>query len=612
MISLLPDDIGLLDALESEVSAEGMRGHWERLMEFSKEMPYAVAGSPGEEAAFQYIKGVLDGYGVPSRLLRFPAFIKTPMPSSLRIISPRAMDVQCAPHRAVVSSPPEGTEAEMIYVEEENLGRVECKGKVVLADEGGLGTRSILMLQEMGAAGIVAVSRDSFMPTIIHQSSDFSVSGNPTPDNFHLMPRMPMVKVSHADGQELKGFCAQGPVRVNMKSRVEAGWKTLPLLEAEIEGMKEPEKFVLVNGHVDTPFSPGVTDNMSGCVAMLELARIFNEHRDRLGRSIRICFWSGHETAAYAGSVWYNDEFWHELRYNCVAFLNIDSPGARGATEYSEKGVWPSPELWSLVKESISRATGKACESYRWPGRSGDRSFWGTGFPAVFLCATLPEGQLDPFVGFSGLGWWWHTPWATLDRGDEDALASNTRVYLDFILAICNAQVLPMNFVDLADKLLEILDDLQRRADKVRGYFNLYPVLERAHEFKSLSERLEGVRRDMMARCQGSPNDAGLAEALKALNHCIMWVSRHINLVACTDSEKTEQMSMEHFGRFPFPGLEGILELERMPLPYPGPSPDFMLLVTKLKRQRNKAVDGFVLANDEIRRALGLLSDMNG
>ena len=70
MIYLLwisPDDRSLLDVLESEVLVNGMLKRMENIMEFSKEMPYMVAGSPGEEAAFQYMKGVLDGYDVPSR-----------------------------------------------------------------------------------------------------------------------------------------------------------------------------------------------------------------------------------------------------------------------------------------------------------------------------------------------------------------------------------------------------------------------------------------------------------------------------------------------------------------------------------------------------------------
>jgi len=460
----------------------------------------------------------------------------------------------------------------------------------------------------MGAAGVVAMSRDSFKPSVIHQSSDFSVSGNPTSDNYHLIPRLPMVKVSHADGQMLKSLCMRGPVRANMKARVDVGWRMQPILEAEIKGIGEPDKFILVNGHVDTPFSPGVTDNVSGCAALMEIARVFNKHKERLTRSIRILFWSGHETGAYAGSVWYNDEYWHDLRYNCVAFLGVDSPGAKGATEYSERGVWPSPELWGLVKESISHATGKTCETYRWPGRSGDRSFWGTGLPSVWLCATLPEEELDPFVGFSGLGWWWHTPWATLDRADKDDLASNVKVYVDFTFALCNAPILSMNFVDMADKMLPILEDLQEKADKIRAHFNIYQVLGRVREFKKLAEDLERLNEEVIARYEGAEDKEAFEPIFEEINRCIMWTSRHLNLIACTDAGKTEQMTMEHFGRFAFPGLQPMLELAELPLPYPGLVPDFMLLKTKLVRERNNVEDGFVLA---INRIKGTINEVN-
>lgn len=604
MIWLSSHDEKLLNDLVSEVSADEMWKHMEAIMELSKEFPYMVAGSPGEESAFLYMKKELDNYGVPARILKFPAFIKTPLPSSLKIISPREMYVQCAPHRTIVSSPFEGIKDELIYIEPDHLGEKECKNKIVLTEEAGLRTNKIRLLQHMEAAGAVAISRDTFMPTVIHQSSDFSVSGNPTSKNYHLIPKLPMVKVSFEDGQKLKSLCMQSPVIAKMKACVDVRWKTQLILEAEVKGTKDPDKFVLVNGHVDTPLSPGVTDNVSGDVSMMEIARIFNKHKDKLDRSIRFCFWSGHETGAYAGSVWYNDEYWHDLRYNCLAFLNIDSPGAKGATEYSERGVLPSPELWDLVKKSIYHATGKTCETYRWPGRSGDRSFWGTGFPAVFLCATLPEEKLDPFVGFSGLGWWWHTPWATLDRADKDDLASNTKVYVDFIYTLCNALILPMNFMDMADKMYDILEDLNKSTDKIRTHFNLNPVLDRATEFKVQAEALENLMNKIKSGYESSKKKEDYKPIFAELNHCLMWVSRHLNLITCTDAEKTEQMSMEYFGTLPFPGLQPILDLAKFPLPYAGTTPEFMLMKTMLTRQRNKAEDGFVLAINEIKNTI--------
>jgi len=153
-----------------------------------------------------------------------------------------------------------------------------------------------------------------------------------------------------------------------------------------------------------------------------------------------------------------------------------------------------------------------------------------------------------------------------------------------------NCPVLPMNFTPYADAMLERLEDLQVRADNIRAYFNLDTVIERAREFKRLSEELEVTVKRVIEL-------EGPAEAIEELNRCFMWVSRHINLVAHWDAEKTEQVSMETFGATPFPRIHGILKLADMPMPQ---AEEFKLLLTRLLRQRNFVEDGFYLANEQV------------
>lgn len=598
MIWLSKENEELLRKITEKVSADELQKQWEKVIEFAP-MP---SGTPQEEAAIQYMKNTLEDYGLTPEILRYYAYISIPLEAQLTVVSPRTIELQCNPYRCVASTPAGGVEGDLIYIERDDLGSMECKDKIVLTQT--LGTQSILTLQEMGAKGVVAIDRDSFMPTVIHQSADFSVSGNPTPDNYHLIPQLPMVKVSNADGERLKSMCRQGPVRVHMKVVMDTGWKLLPLLVAEIKGVKDPDKFVLVNGHVDTPpFSPGVTDNVSGDVALMELARIFNKYKDKLGRSLRFAWWTGHEIGRYAGSTWYNDAFWHDLRYNCVAFLNVDSPGAEGATEFDERSIDPASETRELAAKSVLGVTGQKVERFAWSGRSADRSFWGTGFPHTFICSVRPEGERDPFVGFSGLGWWWHTPWATLDRGDVDILAMNVKVYAHFLFPLCNSPILPMSPVHLAEDSLEALKELQTKAEKIRAYFNLYPVLDRTKEFKAQAEALEKLVEGVISEYERAENKEAFEPIFEEINQCMMWVSRHINLVLHTDSEPTKQMTMWSGAR-PFAVLRPILDLAKLPLPYPGASPDFLILKTKLLRERNKVEDSFFLATQEIKETI--------
>ena len=595
MIQLTKEDSHLLAEMEGEISKEELMENWERFMEFTP----TPSGSPQEEAAIQFLKEKLEEYGLEPQVLRFDAYISEPKWSKLEVLAPQRLEVRCTPYRQVGTTGPDGIEGEVVYIDPESIGRAGCSDKIVLADQTtsgdwmGLRDGLLLKLQEMGAMGLIVVEQDTYKPTVVHQRADFSVSGNPTSDNVQLIQRIPaIVHVSNKDGQLLKALAKQGRMRARLTSIVETGWKSLPLLVAEIRGAKDPERFLLVNGHIDTPpFSPGVTDNASGNIAMLELARILSSHWEKLGRSVRFAFWTGHEIGRYAGSTWYNDAFWHELRYRCLGFLNIDSPGADGATTYRAA---PIGEVQELAVESIKAATGIEVKSYRWPTRAGDSSFWGTGIPHASVISSRPEELYDPFVNYSGGGWWWHTPWATLDHGDVDVLAMDVKVDLNYIFRMTNCPVLPMNFTPYAEAMIGILEDLQAKANKIRAHFNLHPVIEKAKEFKELAEELEAALKKVLKK--------GASEAVvEELNRCIMWVSRNINPVAHTNAEKTEQMSMETFGATPFPRIHGILKLAEMPLPY---TDEFKFLQTKLLRQRNFVEDGFYLANEIIREAL--------
>jgi hypothetical protein len=599
MIWLSEEEERLLSEMLGEISKEELLGNWQAFMEFTP----IPSGSPQEREAIEFIKRRLEEYGLEPRLHWFDAYITEPKYARLEVLSPRRMEVQCTPYRQVGSTGPEGFEGEVIYVSPEEIGEVECRDKIILAEQRvagewmGLRDGLLLRLQRMGVKGLIVIEQDTYVPTVCHQRADFSVSGNPTPDNIDEIQRIPaIVHVSNRDGQLLKMMAKEGGMRVHIVSIVETSWRKLPLLTAEIKGAKDPEHFLLVHGHVDTPpFSPGVTDNASGVTAMLELARILNKYREHLRRSIRFAFWTGHEIGRYAGSTWYNDAFWFDLRYRCVGCLNIDSPGAEGATTYRAVGIG---ELEELSKESIKAATGIEVEGRRWPTRAGDSSFWGTGLPQTIVVSARPKDLYDPFVNYSGGGWWWHTPYATMEHGDIDILVMDVRVELNFIYRMANCPILPLNFVPYADEMVRILKEMQQKAEKVRPYFDLDPVMERAEEFRELAWRLEKAAKKLVEK--------GLPEReVELLNHCLMWISRHINPVAHSNAEKTEQMSMEYFGRIPFQRLHEITKLAEMTLPY---SHEFHLLRTKLLRQRNYVEDGFYQANMLIKETLKKLS----
>src|SRR5438270_717878 len=118
-----------------------------------------------------------------------------------------------------------------------------------------------------------------------------------------------------------------------MTTRVRTGWMPIPHLVGELAGRGE-NRFLLLSGHVDA-WHYGAMDNGTANATMLEVARLLAARRDALRRGIRFAFWSGHSHGRYAGSAWYADHAWRDLHQRCVAHLNVDSTGARGATDYS-------------------------------------------------------------------------------------------------------------------------------------------------------------------------------------------------------------------------------------------------------------------------------------
>ena len=595
MIWLTEEDRDLLKDMEAMISKEEMQANWEAFMEFTP----IHSGSEEEEEAFLLLNAKLEEYGLEPEMLRYDAYISDPKYAKLEILQPLEIELKCTPYRQVGSTGPEGIEGEVIYIAPEDIGRATCRDKIVLCEQQttgdwmGLRAGLLLRLQERGIKGLIVIEQDSYKPDVVHQRADFSVSGNPTSDNIDQVQTIPaIVHLTNRDGDSIRELVKRGGVRARVTSVVETGWKDVGLLVAEIRGEVEPERFILVNAHVDTPpFSPGVVDNASGDVAVLELARILQMNRERLRRSVRIAFWSAHEIGRYAGSTYFNDHFWHDLRYNCVASYNIDSPGAKGANTFRAA---PISEVLEAALDSIRSATGIEVESLRWPTRAGDGSFWGTGVPHTSLTSSRPPEDYDPHVNYSGGGWWWHTSSATMEHGDIDVLEMDVRVELNYIFKMVNCPVLPLNFTTYSEHILKILGDYQAKADGVRDQFNLDPVLARAEEFRDLARELEDTVKSIPKK--GNPSEPLRQE----LNHCLLWVSRHINTAAHSDAGPTEQVSMETFGATPFPRIAEITGLAGMD----PETPEFGFLRTKLIRQRNAVEDGFYQANALIKGTL--------
>ena len=216
----------------------------------------------------------------------------------------------------------------------------------------------------------------------------------------------------------------KAPVKARIKPVVVNEWRPIQIAVGEIKG--QTDDFVVVGGHQDSWEGPQATDNATGSACMLELARVFNRHRDKLRRGLVFGFWTAHETGTMIGSSWFVDRNWDRLRRNGVAYLQIDQPGCIGATGW---GSTANTELRRFQQAIDARLTGNRPRSCRRALKIGDTSFLGVGVPMLTSLATYDPGYLKETANAT-LGWWHHTVENTLDKVDWDGTAAaSSRVW---------------------------------------------------------------------------------------------------------------------------------------------------------------------------------------
>jgi N-acetylated-alpha-linked acidic dipeptidase len=312
--------------------------------------------------------------------------------------------------------------------------------------------------------------------------------------------------VNHQTGAELRQRLAVGPVKVRIDTEVDAGWKNLRVTVATVRSSRDPEGFVLVGGHMDA-WHHGATDEGTSNAAMVELARIFYRHRQELERGLKVAWWTGHSNGRYAGSTWYADNFWTELRDHALAYLNLDVIGQVGAKIYSAACT---PEMDGLAKSVMKDVVGVDGRTRR-PSRNSDQSFYGIGLPLLQFYHDRTEED--------GGYWFWHTPEDTFDKIDFDNLTAETRLYVAALYRLLTNPVPPLDPTSTTAELKRRLEEIASR--QVASDLPFGALLERA-------ERLHNLAVSLQARLQDGVEAMGAQELSRRLVAFVRPITRVI------------------------------------------------------------------------------------
>lgn len=572
--------------IAGEVSAESLMRDTREISRWVR-----LSGSKEEASAFDYVEGRLKEMGIATERYGSMVYVSLPVSAQLSIGS---REVQAITHSMVPATPPGGIDLELVSVgagQPEAYKGTDVRGRAVLIDGIAIPGK-VLTAERAGVSACVFANGDEY----VHEMIVSPLWGSPTPQTREQLPSVPVVSVGLKAADDIRAELGEGIARVKIETRVDAGWREVPTLTAQIDGVREPEKFVLFSGHIDS-WHYGAMDNGGADAAMLEVARLLKDRP--LRRSLRLAFWSGHSHGRYAGSTWYADNFWEDLNDNCVLHLNVDSVGGHGATVVSEGQTMA--ETRDVGARSVGSVTGEKFNGTRF-GRSGDQSFMSLGVPSLFMFVSeQPTGQdssagdvvellSGPGAKGGGVGWWWHTTEDTVDKLDPDFLARDASIYALSAFEFLDTPILPLNIESSATELRQHLEEIQER---IGERFDLGGVLDRVRSVKVRTGEVSQRIAAMSEKITESADENGM---LFRVNEALLGVDR--GLVRLNYSLSDPYGQDLAIGQGPVPLLaapvDDLLKTE------PGCDEEYEIK-TLLVRRRNRV-------QEELRTVLGSLA----
>lgn len=552
------------------------------------------SGSADEREAARYIEERLREAGVPVEVYTPTLYLSLPRGAQVTVEGDAPLTLQAKTPSFSVSTGDGGRTGRLVYLPsgfatgssdlfDSNLAGAsgDLEGAIVLT-EGLPLPQKVLDIQQTGAAAAIFINPGER----IHEAICTPIWGGPDLENHHRRPTMAVVGISRPDGDQLlervKAAEAEGrELTVTVKTWLEEGLYPCPVPVATIPGCEEPEKFVLLHGHLDS-WHYGIGDNAVGDGALLELAIGLWQHRAALRRSVRIAWWPGHSQGRYAGSTWYADHFGVDLAENAVAHVNCDSPGCRWATVFKEVS-W-TPELEAFTQQAIRDVTGLESSGER-PPRAGDWSFNNLGVSGTLMLSSTMPDDLRAEKGYYGVGGCggnieWHTEADTLEVADREILTRDIKVYGAVVWRLATWERLPHRF---RATVADMKASLQAYATAVQDRFDLSPVAEELGRLDDALARLEAA--------EGVP--------ARVYNEAILRLSRILVRLHFAKEEPFRQDPA-----LQVPPLPSLAAAHRLAELEPG-TPEAQFALNSLTRGRNRVVFGLREAQRIVAWALG-------
>jgi len=408
--------------LRHAVHAEGINEHLKDLQDIAlANGGNRASGFSGYDASVDYVEGVLDdaGYETTRQEFAFDSFTED-SPTELEQVTPTPTVYEEGTHFFVMefsgSGEPTANVTNVDLVLPPGPTPSSSNSGCEAADFAGFPTGNIALMQrgtcDFGLKAANAAAAGAVGAIIMNEGQPGRTETlNGTLGTFR--PGIPTIGISFELGNTL---AATSGLSMRMFTETTITTTTTENLLAETPG-GDPDNVVMVGGHLDSvPEGPGINDNGSGTMSLLEIAQQIDKLNIKPKNKIRFAFW-GAEESGLNGSNFYVADISDEEFEKIALYMNFDMVGSPNFVRFILDGDGSAfgiegPPGSDDIEESFANSFGRRgleSEETAFDGRSDYLAFINAGIPAggLFSGAEVPktEEQEEIYGGVAGLAY---------------------------------------------------------------------------------------------------------------------------------------------------------------------------------------------------------------
>ena len=261
-----------------------------------RNIPHRAAGSANGKRMAEYSRAAMSKIGIEDVAVHeLQAIVSFPEHAGCRVETPTPLTFTANTLGHSTETGPAGIRAEILDVGSgalANYSGKDARGKIILTELSYSPARheKQRIAADQGAVGAIMMNWGPPENTAVPFGSVKPMWGNPTPDTIGKeMTAIPCIGVARVDGLKIRELATGAPVTVWIETHVENGWRPVQITIARLPApstSSERDDYILVGGHQDSWPGEAATDNAAGNACMMELARVFLRHRDKLRRGL--------------------------------------------------------------------------------------------------------------------------------------------------------------------------------------------------------------------------------------------------------------------------------------------------------------------------------------